>query len=72
MEYSLLAILFRNAGKVLTTGALIRDLYGPGYGPDTQALRTLMAGLRRKIEANPAKPRYVLTEIGVGYRLVDE
>ncbi len=72
LEYSLLAVLFRNIGKVLTTGALIRELYGPGYGTDTQALRTLMAGLRRKIEANPAKSRYVLTEIGVGYRLVDE
>jgi two-component system KDP operon response regulator KdpE len=72
MEYSLLAMLFRYIGKVLTTGALIRELYGPGYGMDTQALRTLMAGLRRKIEANPAKSRYILTEIGVGYRLVDE
>lgn len=72
MEYSLLAVLFRSIGKVLTTGALIRELYGPGYGTDTQALRTLMAGLRRKIENNPAKSRYILTEIGVGYRLVDE
>ena len=72
MEYSLLSILFRNIGKVLTTGALIRELYGPGYGTDTQALRTLMAGLRRKIEVNPAKSRYILTEIGVGYRLADE
>ena len=72
MEYSLLQYLFRNTGKVLTTGALIRDLYGPGYGSDTQALRALMASLRRKIEMNPAKPRYILTEIGVGYRLVDE
>jgi len=72
MEYSLLAILFRNVGKVLTTSALIRELYGPGYGSDTQALRALMAGLRRKVEVNPAKSRYILTEIGVGYRLVDE
>ncbi len=72
MEYSLLQILFRNIGKVLTTGTLIRELYGPGYGTDTQALRALMASLRRKIENNPASPRYVLTEIGVGYRLVDE
>ncbi len=72
MEYSLLAMLFRNIGKVLTTGALIRELYGPSYGTDTQALRTLMAGLRRKVEANPSKSRYILTEIGIGYRLVDE
>ena len=72
MEYDLLQLLFRNIGKVLTTGAIIRAMYGPGYGTDTQALRALMASLRRKIEGNPANPRYILTEIGVGYRLVDE
>lgn len=72
MEYDLLALLFRNKGKVLTTGNIIKEIYGVGYGTDTQALRALMAGLRRKIEPNPGKPRYILTEIGVGYRLVDE
>ena len=72
MEYSLLSLLFRNMGKVLTTQFILREVYGIGYGTDTQALRTLMAGLRRKIEETPAKPRYILTEIGVGYRLVDE
>lgn len=72
MEYSLLALFFRNIGKVLTTKYILSEIYGVGYGSDTQALRTLMAGLRRKIEKNPAKPRYILTEIGVGYRLSDE
>ena len=72
MEYSLLSLLFKNIGKVLTTGSIIREIWGVGYGTDTQALRALMAGLRRKIEKNPAKPRYVMTEIGVGYRMVDE
>ena len=72
MEYNLLSLLVKNAGKVLTTGIIIREIWGVGYGTDTQALRALMAGLRRKIEANPAKPRYIMTEIGVGYRLVDE
>ena len=57
---------------MLTTQYIIREIYSPGYGNDTQALRALMAGLRRKIEKSPAKPRYILTEIGVGYRLVDE
>ncbi len=71
LEYSLLALLFRNHGKVLTTRQIIREIYGVNYGTDTQALRALMAGLRRKIEANPAKPRYIMTEIGVGYRLMD-
>ena len=72
MEYNLLSLLFKNMCKVLTTGIIIREIWGVGYGTDTQALRALMAGLRRKIEANPAKPRYIMTEIGVGYRLVDE
>ena len=72
MEYNLLSLLFKNMGKVLTTGIIIREIWGVGYGTDTQALRALMAGLRRKIEQNPAKPRYIMTEIGVGYRLVDE
>lgn len=72
MEYSLLSLLFKNQGKVLTTANILREVYGVEYGNDTQALRALMAGLRRKIEKNPAKPRYIKTEIGVGYRLVDE
>lgn len=72
MEYNLLALFFKNLGKVLTTKQILKEVWGVGYGNDTQALRTLMAGLRRKIEKNPAKPRYILTEIGVGYRLTDE
>lgn len=72
MEYSLLSLFFKNMGKVLTTKHILKEIYGIGYGTDTQALRALMAGLRRKIEPVPAKPRYILTEIGVGYRLVDE
>lgn len=72
LEYNLLSLFFKNMGKVLTSQFIIREIYGVGYGSDTQALRALMAGLRRKIEPVPAKPRYILTEIGVGYRLVDE
>lgn len=72
LEYSLLSLLFKNMGKVLTTQYILKEVYGVGYGTDTQALRALMAGLRRKIEAVPARPRYILTEIGVGYRLADE
>lgn len=72
MEYSLLTLLFKNMGKVLTTKQILKEIWGIGYGNDTQALRALMAGLRRKIEKNPAKPRYIITEIGVGYRLIDE
>jgi two-component system KDP operon response regulator KdpE len=72
LEYKLLSLLFRNIGKVLTTQNIIKEIYGLNYGSDTQALRALMAALRRKIEKNPSKPRYIMTEIGVGYRLVDE
>ena len=72
MEYALLLLLFKNQGKVLTTSVILREIWGAGYRQDTQALRTLTAGLRRKIEKNPARPRYILTEIGVGYRLAEE
>ena len=72
LEYQLLVLFFKNAGKVLTTDMIIEEIYGKGYGHDTQALIALMAGLRRKIEKNPATPQYILTEIGVGYRMVDE
>lgn len=69
MEYELLLIFMKNTGKVLTKKALLEKMYGKNCGTDTQALRALMAGLRRKIEENPATPRYIITEIGVGYRL---
>lgn len=72
MEYNLLALFFRHTGKVLTTGYILKQVWGVDYSSDTQALRTLMAALRRKIEKNPAKPRYIMTEVGVGYRLMDE
>lgn len=72
MEYNLLALLFKNMGKVLTTQYIIKEIWGVGYGNDTQALRALMSGLRHKIEKNPSKPRYIITETGVGYRLVEE
>lgn len=72
MEYNLLVFFFKNVGKVLTSKQIIKEVWGTSYVNDTQALRTLMAGLRRKIEKNPAKPEYIVTEVGVGYRLLDE
>lgn len=69
LEYELLVLFMKNAGKVLTKKFLMEEIYGRNCGADTQALRTLMAGLRRKIEDNPAAPEYILTEIGVGYRI---
>ncbi len=58
--------------KTDSAALAMRRLRGASYGRDTQALRTLTAGLRRKIEKSPARPRYILTEVGVGYRLADE
>lgn len=71
LEYKLLETFFESPGKVLTTQMIIQSVYGIQYAQDTRALRTLMAGLRRKIEPDPGHPRYILTEVGVGYRLAD-
>ncbi|MDY5496426.1 MAG: response regulator transcription factor [Anaerobutyricum sp.] len=69
LEYQLVLLLMQNTGKVLTYHTLLRKIWGEGYGEDTQVLRSLMASTRRKIENNPAKPEYIETEIGVGYRM---
>ena len=67
-EYDLLAELVRHAGKVLTHKHLLRAVWGPAYD-DAQYLRVFMRQLRRKLEADPARPVHILTEAGVGYRL---
>jgi len=72
IEYRLLAELTRNAGKVLTHTHLLRQVWGPGYTRQSHYLRVYMAQLRRKLEADPARPRLLLTEPGVGYRLAEE
>jgi two-component system KDP operon response regulator KdpE len=72
IEYRLLTALVSHAGKVLTHRMLLRDVWGPGHADEVHQLRVHMANLRRKIEENPARPRYVLTEQGVGYRVMDE
>jgi len=69
-EYDLLKVLIRYAGRVLTHQQLLREVRGAGYQTETHLLRVHMSNLRRKIEANPANPHYILTEPGVGYRLV--
>ena len=71
-EYRLLTTLVRHAGKVLTHGALLREVWGPGYAGELHYLRVHMAKLRQKLEAEPARPRLLLTEQGVGYRLKAE
>jgi two-component system, OmpR family, KDP operon response regulator KdpE len=68
-EYRLLTALVRHAGRVLTHRFLLKEVWGPGNADETHYLRVYMAGLRRKIETDPARPRYLRTEQGVGYRL---
>jgi two-component system KDP operon response regulator KdpE len=68
-EYKLLAALVRHAGKVLTHRHLLKEVWGPNFVEHTNYLRVHMSQLRRKIEAEPARPRHILTESGVGYRL---
>jgi len=70
IEYRLLTVLIAHAGRVLTHRQLLREVWGPSHGEDTHYLRVYMAGLRRKLEANPAMPRHLQTEAGVGYRLI--
>ncbi len=71
-EYSLLRFLAQNAGKVLTHNQIIRELWGPQSQPDMSYLRVYVLQLRRKLEDDPSNPRLLITEPGVGYRLLVE
>lgn len=70
LEYNLLNLMIKNAGKVLTHSYIIKELWGNAYADNAQTLRVHVAQLRRKIEANPSIPEILITEPGVGYRLV--
>jgi len=72
LEYKLLEALVRRAGKVATHAQLLSDVWGPGGEGQNHYLRIYMAQLRHKLEADPTRPRYFLTEPGVGYRLNEE
>jgi two-component system KDP operon response regulator KdpE len=72
IEYKLLTTLVRHAGKVVTHQQLLRDVWGPSHDDQAHYVRVYMAHLRHKLEAEPARPRYLLTEPGVGYRLAVE
>lgn len=72
LEYSLLALLIKHAGKVLTHKFLLTEVWGPSRASETQYLRIYMANLRHKLERDPAQPQLLLTEPGVGYRLRDQ
>ena len=68
IEYRLLGVLLANAGRVLTQRQLLREVWGPGHAERSHYLRIYIGHLRRKLEADPARPYYLLTETGVGYR----
>ena len=70
-EFDLLRVLAQNRGKLLTHRALLREVWGPAYEVEAHYLHVYVSHLRRKIEPDPASPRYLLTEPGAGYRLVD-
>ncbi len=69
IEYKLVSLLAENSGKVLTYDYIISHIWGPYADNNNQILRVNMAHIRRKIETNPAEPKYIFTEIGVGYRM---
>jgi two-component system KDP operon response regulator KdpE len=70
-EYALLTLLARNEGKLLTHRAILREVWGRAYAEESRYLHVYVSQLRRKLEPDPARPRYILTEPGAGYRLVD-
>ena len=72
MEYNIVSILAKNSGKVITYDSLINALWGPYAGDNNRILRVNMANIRRKIEKNPGEPEYILTELGVGYRMRED
>jgi two-component system KDP operon response regulator KdpE len=69
-EFRILRVLAQNEGKLLTHRAILREVWGPAYGEESNYLHVYVSQLRRKIEPEPAKPRYLVTEPGAGYRFV--
>lgn len=76
IEYKIIVLLSRYIGKVLTHDFIIKEIWGPftneTYSSEIQALRVNMANIRRKLETNPGEPKYIVTEVGVGYRMTED
>jgi two-component system KDP operon response regulator KdpE len=70
-EFDILCVLARHPGKLLTHRVILREVWGPAYGDESNYLHVYVSQLRRKLEPDAARPRYLLTEAGAGYRLVD-
>lgn len=71
IEYKIICLLSQHIGKVLTHDFMTKEIWGP-YTNEVQTLRVNMANIRRKLEINPAEPKYIVTEVGVGYRMVED
>jgi two-component system KDP operon response regulator KdpE len=71
LEFDLLRVLAQNRGRLVTHRQLLQEVWGPSYGDETHYLRVHVAHIRAKLERDPARPRYVITEPGVGYRLAE-
>jgi two-component system KDP operon response regulator KdpE len=69
IEFKLLALLVKHAGRVVTQSQILNEVWGPAYGPESQSLRVFVHQLRQKIEPVPGRPKFLMTETGVGYRL---
>lgn len=72
VEYKIVSLLAKNAGKVMTYDSIIADIWGPYADDNNRILRVNMANIRRKIEINPGEPKYIFTELGVGYRMLED
>lgn len=72
VEYKIVSMLAKNSGKVITYDALINEVWGPYADDNNRILRVNMANIRRKIEENPGEPKYIFTELGVGYRMLED
>ena len=72
VEYKIVSLLAKNSGKVMTYDTLIDQVWGPYADDNNRILRVNMANIRRKIEENPGEPKYIFTELGVGYRMLED
>ena len=72
IEYKIILLLAKHVGKVLTYDFIIREIWGPYASSDNQILRVNMANIRKKLKENPIEPKYIVTELGIGYRMIEE
>ena len=72
VEYKIVSLLAKNSGKVMTYDSLINQVWGPYADDNNRILRVNMANIRRKLEANPGEPKYIFTELGIGYRMLED